>query len=55
MALIFPLWEMGMGHPLDQAGSSRRAYALCFAQKITKKKVNRGEEKTNPVEVHWPG
>jgi hypothetical protein len=51
-ALIFPRWEMGMGHPLDWAGSLWRAYALCFTQKITTKKIKQGNIKVIP---HVPG
>ena len=40
-ALIFPPWEIGRGHPLDQAGQSGPVYTLCFTQKITAANLNR--------------
>jgi hypothetical protein len=44
-ALIFPLWEIGRGHPLDQAGQSGPVYTLCFTQKITAANLNRAKKR----------
>jgi hypothetical protein len=40
-AIDFPQWEIGRGHPLDQAGQSGPVYALCFTQKIQAQNLNR--------------